>query len=392
MSHIFISYSRRDLDFAQKIVDALATSNLDTWIDWKSIPKGEDWVQEIYRGIEEADAFLFLISPDSVGSEMCNKEIEDAVKNGKRILAIVLSDTDPNVIHPEISKRNWIFCRDGRDDFKKAMEDALKTIHTDYEWLKYHTRLQVKALDWERQRDSSRLLRGKELQEAEQKLATADTRKDPQPTTVQRQYVLASRTDEDEQLLRTSEELRIAYDATLEGWARALDLRGKETRQNVETVTSLTLNLARAMGISDDELIHIQRGALLHDIGMISIPDQILFKPGPLAEEEWKILRQHPVIAYELLLPITFLQPALDIPYCHHEKWDGTGYPRGLKGEEIPMSARIFSVADEFVSLTSNRPYRSAWPKEESLEYIHGHSGKDFDPKIVESFLNMISK
>jgi len=146
MSHIFISYSRRDLDFAQKIVDALGDNNLDTWIDWKSIPKGEDWEQEIYLGIEEADAFLFLISPDSVASEMCNKEIANAVKNGKRILPIVLRDTDPKIIHFEISKRNWIFCRDRQDDFNKAIEEIRKTIHTDYEWLKYHTELQVKAL------------------------------------------------------------------------------------------------------------------------------------------------------------------------------------------------------------------------------------------------------
>jgi hypothetical protein len=171
MSHIFISYSRKDLAFAQKIVDALAANNMDTWIDWKSIPKGEDWEQEIYRGIEEADAFLFLISLDSVTSELCNKEIAHAIKNGKRILPIVLRDTDPKIIHPEINKRNWIFCRDGQDDFNKAIEETQTTIHTDYELLKYHTRLQVKALEWERTKDASRLLRGKELREAEQQLA-----------------------------------------------------------------------------------------------------------------------------------------------------------------------------------------------------------------------------
>src|SRR5512142_2312032 len=128
MSHIFISYSRKDIDFAQKIVDALAANNLDTWIDWKSIPKGEDWEQEIYRGIEEADAFLFLISPDSVESKMCNKEIAHAVKNGKRILPIVLRDADPKIVDPEISKRNWIFCRERQDDFVKAVEETHETI------------------------------------------------------------------------------------------------------------------------------------------------------------------------------------------------------------------------------------------------------------------------
>jgi len=196
MSHIFISYSRRDIDFAQKIVTALAENNLDAWVDWKSIPKGEDWEQEIYRGIEEADAFLLLISPNSVASEMCNKEITHAVKNGKRILSIVICDTDPKSIHPEISKRNWIFCREGQDDFIKAIEETRQTIHTDYEWLKFHTELQVKALKWEQRKDASRLLRGKELREAEQKLTEISSLGDPQPTNLQREYILASQRNE----------------------------------------------------------------------------------------------------------------------------------------------------------------------------------------------------
>jgi WD40 repeat protein len=202
MSHIFISYSRKDLAFAQKIVDALAANDLDTWIDWKSIPKGEDWEQEIYRGIEEADAFLFLLSPDSVVSEMCNKELDHAVKNGKRILPIVIRDTDPKIIHPEISKRNWIFCREGQDDFNKAIEEARKTIHTDYEWLKFHTDLQVKALKWEQKKDNSRLLRGKELREAEQRLVDIKSQVDPQPTRIQREYLLLSRRNEERQRRR----------------------------------------------------------------------------------------------------------------------------------------------------------------------------------------------
>ncbi len=192
MSHIFISYSRQDISIAGKIVNALANNNLDTWIDWKSIPKGEKWVEEIYRGIEEADAFLFLISPDSVSSDMCNREIEHAVANGKRILPIVIRDTDPKNIHPEISKRNWIFCRDKRDDFIKAIEDACQTIHIDYEWLKYHTELQVKALRWEQHKDTSQFLHGKQLQEAERRLAL-DGLKYPQPTELQHRFMLLSR-------------------------------------------------------------------------------------------------------------------------------------------------------------------------------------------------------
>ncbi len=213
MSHIFISYSRRDLDFAQKIVDALAANNLDTWIDWKSIPKGEDWEQEIYRGIEEADAFLFLISPDSVASQMCNKEITHAVKNGKRILPIYISKEDPSEVHnnfytdkakEEIAKRNYIFCREAQDDFNKAIDETRKTIHTDYEWLKYHTELQVKALKWEQKKDPSRLLRGNELRDAEQQLAELNTQENPQPTKLQREFVLTGRRNEDQQRRRTT--------------------------------------------------------------------------------------------------------------------------------------------------------------------------------------------
>jgi len=218
MSHIFISYSRRDVDFAQKIVDALAANNLDTWIDWKSIPKGEDWEQEIYRGIEEADAFLFLISPDSVASQMCNKEIAHAVKNGKRILPIFISNVDDKEVNgvtgkfltyearEEINRRNFIFCREARDDFNKAVTEIRTTIHTDYEWLKFHTRLQLKALEWDsKTRENSFLLNGKELQDIAG-IFVANSGKEPNPTDLQRQYLLSSQTYEDS--LRRSDERR----------------------------------------------------------------------------------------------------------------------------------------------------------------------------------------
>ncbi len=203
MSDIFISYARKDIDFAKRIVLILAENKLDTWIDWKSIPKGEDWEQEIYRGIEEADVFLFLISSDSVRSEMCNKEIAHALKNNKRIIPIVIRDTEIKTVPLAISKLNWIFCRydidkpdSTTDNFSGAIEEIRKTIRTDYGWLKNHTKLQLKALDWERRKDDSRLLRGKELIEAEQQLAIAGNEKDPQPTDLQRSYVLASRKDD----------------------------------------------------------------------------------------------------------------------------------------------------------------------------------------------------
>ena len=166
-------------------------------------------------------------------------------------------------------------------------------------------------------------------------------------------------------LQRSNLELALAYDTTLEGWSSALDLRDKETEGHTRRVTEMSVDLARAMGVSDAELVHIRRGALLHDIGKMGIPDSVLLKPGPLTEEEWKIMRKHPVYANELLSPIAYLRPALDIPYCHHEKWDGTGYPRGLKGEQIPLAARIFAVVDVWDALRSDRPYRGARHDEE---------------------------
>jgi len=191
-------------------------------------------------------------------------------------------------------------------------------------------------------------------------------------------------------LQQTNKNLQIAYETTLEGWSAALDLRDKETEGHTLRVTELTLKLARNLGVAEHELLHIRRGALLHDIGKMGVPDRILQKPGKLTQEERQVIEQHPVYAYNLLLPIPYLQPALDIPYCHHEKWNGTGYPRQLKGEKIPFAARLFAVVDVYDALTSNRPYREGWSKHKTLEYIQGESGSHFDPNVVEAFVEMI--
>ncbi len=192
-----------------------------------------------------------------------------------------------------------------------------------------------------------------------------------------------------ENLQRVNLELSLAYDATISGWSRALDLREHETERHSERVTALTLRLARAMRVPDEDLIHIRRGALLHDIGKMGIPDSILLKRSRLTAEEWRIMRQHPVFAYELLSSIAYLRPALDIPYCHHERWDGSGYPRGLAGDQIPLAARIFAVADVYDALTSVRPYRPAWTRQRAVAHIRKESGKQFDPAVVEAFLNI---
>ena len=184
-------------------------------------------------------------------------------------------------------------------------------------------------------------------------------------------------------------ELTLAYDATLEGWSHALDLRDKETEGHSQRVTKITLLLAEATGMQSDELVHIRRGALLHDIGKIGVPDQILHKPGPLTEEELKIMQQHPIYSFEMLSSIQYLRPAIDIPYCHHEHWDGTGYPQGLAGEEIPLAARIFAIVDVWDSLITDRPYRLAWHPSKVVDYLKDQSGTYFDPSLLETFLKL---
>jgi putative nucleotidyltransferase with HDIG domain len=192
-------------------------------------------------------------------------------------------------------------------------------------------------------------------------------------------------------LQRSNIELAMAYDATIEGWSHALDLRDKDTEGHTLRVTEMALQLARALGVEEEQLVHMRRGGLLHDIGKMAVPDDILLKPEPLTEEEWEIMRQHPQLAHDWLFSIPFLRHALEIPYYHHEKWDGTGYPHGLKGELIPLAARIFAIVDVWDALTNDRPYRRAWPHAKAIEYIRSKSGLYFDPQIVEIFLSQVS-
>ena len=193
-------------------------------------------------------------------------------------------------------------------------------------------------------------------------------------------------------MLHKQTELINAYNQTIEGWASALALKEEETAEHSQRVSEMTVSIAKAMGMKEEDLYQVRLGALLHDIGKIGIPDSILLKAGKLTDDEWKIMRKHPEYAFQMLAPIAYLRKALEIPYCHHEKWDGTGYPRGLKGEQIPLSARIFAVVDVWDALTSDRPYRKAWPEDTVIEYIKKESGSHFDPEVVKCFMKLINE
>jgi putative nucleotidyltransferase with HDIG domain len=193
-------------------------------------------------------------------------------------------------------------------------------------------------------------------------------------------------------LQRTNLELAMAYDATIEGWAHALDLRDKETEGHTRRVANMTVDLARALRFSEQDLIHVRRGALLHDIGKMAIPDRILHKNASLTGEEWEIMRMHPTYAYQMLSPIIHLRESLDIPYCHHERWDGSGYPRGLKYEDIPVPARIFAVVDVWDALRSDRPYRPSWSLEKTRAYLLSQRGIQFEPAVLDTFIRLMEE
>lgn len=191
-------------------------------------------------------------------------------------------------------------------------------------------------------------------------------------------------------LQRNNAELNLAYDAALIGWSETIEMRDVDEIGHGQRVTELTLELARTMGIGGEELVHLRRGALLHDIGKIGVPEKIINKSGPLTKKEWKIMQRHPEYAYELLSPINHLRQSIDVPYCHHEHWNGSGYPRGLSKEQIPLSARLFSVVDVYDALLSPRPYRGPWTEGRVIEYIREQSGRQFDPAIVTAFFNLM--
>ena len=193
-----------------------------------------------------------------------------------------------------------------------------------------------------------------------------------------------------ERVKESEVELRTNYDLTLEAWAKVLEYRDRETEGHSRRLVELSTQLATALGLGTEEIDHLRRGALLHDIGKLAIPDEILLKPGALNDAERQLMQQHPVFAKQMLSQVSFLQPSIDVAYCHHERWDGLGYPQGLKGEAIPLTARLFAVVDQWDALASDRPYRKAWKKEEMVAYFRENAGKIYDPQIVKVFLSII--
>ncbi len=196
----------------------------------------------------------------------------------------------------------------------------------------------------------------------------------------------------DKELSQLMGDFQRIYDAALQGWMNGLKLRDPETKSHSDRVAALATQIGTQMGLTEDQLTHLRRGALLHDIGKMGTPDAILFKPGPLTTEERQVMQQHPQFGNQFLHSIAYLQPAAEIVYCHHEHWDGSGYPRGLKGEEIPLLARLIAVVNVWDALNSAQPYRGAWPRQEAIDYLREQSGKEFDPRVVEVFLAMIQE
>ena len=203
---------------------------------------------------------------------------------------------------------------------------------------------------------------------------------------------ITERKQSQEALQQAHTNLQEAYEKTIEGWVLALDLRDRETEGHTQRVTEMTVKLALLLGYPEEEIIHIRRGALLHDIGKMGIPDEILQKPGPLTDDEWVIMRKHPQYAYHMLAPINYLKQALIIPYYHHERWDGNGYPHKLKGKDIPIFARLFAVVDVWDALSSDRPYRKRMQREDVVNYLQKEAGRLFDPEIVSKFIPLIDQ
>jgi response regulator RpfG family c-di-GMP phosphodiesterase len=304
-----------------------------------------------------------------------------------RVLLVEDSEDDAELILRALHKANGfkiVHLRvDNEDDFKQALHRHIcDIIICDYALPRFSAERVLELIEGYRLDTPVILVSGKITQEQADKVLGRNT---------VIAFVSKDNLSSLSVLFRREVQLSRRYDQMLTSWAHALGLRDTETREHSERVTTMTVQLARAMGISEIEIIHMRRGALMHDVGKMGVRDEILLKPGPLDTQELYQMRKHPQHGYDLLITNEWMQPILEIPYCHHEHWNGSGYPRGLKGEEIPIAARIFAVVDNYDALTSDRPYRVAWSRDDALKYIREQSGEMFDPEVVRVFLEMMS-
>jgi HD-GYP domain-containing protein (c-di-GMP phosphodiesterase class II) len=344
---VFLCHASQDKPVVRELYARLSSEAwIDSWLDEEKLLPGVDWDMEIERAVRDSDVVIVCLSKNSLNKRgFVQKEIKMALDIADQIpdgqIYIIPLRLENCEVPSRLAKWQWV----------NYFEDKVFTYN-----------LLMTAL--------------------KSKIVTLPTSSEVEERIVQLENELSN----------LKMELTFAYDATIEAWAKALELRDRETAGHTSRVTELSVLFAAELGLSQQEIINIRRGALLHDVGKIGIPDDVLLKPGPLSVEEAQLLKRHTSLAYEMLSPVTYLRDVLDIPYCHHERWDGTGFPRGLKENEIPLSARIFTLVDAWDALRSDRPYRRSWSVDKILMYIQDQAGISYDPELVPVFVSLIER
>jgi len=332
---VFLCHAHADRDAVRGLYTRLTKDGVDAWLDKEKLLPGQDWELEIRKAVREADVVVVCLSKQFNQAGFRQKEVrlalDTAMEKPEGEIFIIPARLEECDTLESLRKWHWVdlFEPQGYKHIIGALQVCAKNVGA--------------ILD------------------------------------------VSNKLSQDRRI-----EMIASQDATIDGWVRALGLREQDLSGHALRVAELTLSLAREMKLPDDVLLDVRRGALLHDIGKMGVPDRILLKNGKLTDEEWAEMKKHPQYAYDMLSDIDYLHSALDIPYCHHENWDGTGFPRGLKGEEIPLSARIFAVVDVYDILMTDRPYRQAFSKDKTLNFIHEQAGKQFDPRVVDAFIKLM--
>ncbi len=345
--NVFLCHASQDKPVVRELYSCLNSETwIEPWLDEEKLLPGVDWEMEIESAVRASDVVVVCLSNNSINKKgYVQKEIRTALDIADQIpdgqIYIIPLRLENCEVPSRLSKWQWLNYFDDKVYSYNLLISALKSKIVS---VSYDVDLRKRVIDLEGELSELRM------------------------------------------------ELAFTYDATIEGWARALEIRDAETSGHTFRVTELTVRFAIELGLDQEKIIDVRRGALLHDVGKMGVPDDVLLKSGPLTDTEWKVMREHPQLAYDMLSPIKYLRKALEIPYCHHEHWDGSGFPRGLKGKEIPLSARIFALVDVWDSLRSDRSYRRAWTEDKVLAYIKELSGTIFDPELVPLFIKLIEK